>query len=361
MSPIHTDGANNDTGVTFETEDEAADAFLNLFADEADDDASKKKPSDKGEESNDAEKDDDTNSADDEQPTDDDAEGQEDDESPSDDEESDEDGAEDDTDEKKYAESDDIYVKVKVGDEEHEVPVKDLKRLFGQEQALTRKSMEVANKTKEVEASQAKNVAALNVLVERAKEAANPYRNINWAALMKDPNVSPEEVGALQQAARTAFENEAFLTQNLDGFMQEIQNQQRATQAQAAQACIKSLTTEDSPTYIKGWDQNLYNDLRSFAVEMGVHKEVVNQLTDAPTFKLLHMAMQHHKGAKKVVTTKVNKSPKKIVKSSAAKPAHSTSSAKQIDRKQKVAKLKKTGSMDDAVAAFETMFAGGDE
>jgi hypothetical protein len=365
MPPIQQDGANTNTSVTFETEDDATNAFLNLFADKTDDDASKKKPSDKGEESNAAEKEDDANSADadDEQPTDDETEGDnEDDESPSEDAEGDDEEGEDDDktkDEKKYADSDDIYVKVKVGDEEHEVPVKDLKRLFGQEAALTRKSQEVATKTKEVEAAQAKNIAALDVLVKRAQEAANPYRNINWAALMKDPNVSAEEANALQQAARVAFENETFLTSQLDAFMGEVQKQQQAVHAKAAQDCLKALTTEDSPTYIKGWDQNLYNDLRAFAVEMGMHKDAVNNLTEAPAFKLLHMAMQFHRGSKKVVTTKVNKAPKKIVKSSTAQGNVNRSvTSKQIDRKQKVAQLKKTGSMDDAVAAFETMFSG---
>src|SRR5574337_877989 len=43
---------------------------------------------------------------------------------------------------------DDVIVKIKVGDKEHEVPVKDLKRLYGQEASLTRKSQEVAAQRK---------------------------------------------------------------------------------------------------------------------------------------------------------------------------------------------------------------------
>jgi hypothetical protein len=163
---------------------------------------------------------------------------------------------------KKYADDEGTYVKVKVGEEEHEVAVKDLKRLFGQEASLTKKSQEVAERTKVAEHAQAKSLAALDVMVKRAQEAANPYRNVNWAALMKDPTVSAEDVGALQEAARAAFENETFLTSQLDGFMQEVQSQQQATQAEAAKACIKALTDETSPTYIKGWDQKLYNDMR---------------------------------------------------------------------------------------------------
>src|SRR5262249_30177638 len=140
-------------------------------------------------------------------------------ETPSEGDESDEGETEETKAEKKYADDEGTYVKVKVGEEEHEVAVKDLKRLFGQEASLTKKSQQVAEQTKAAELSQAKSLAALDVMVKRAQEAANPYRNIQWAALMKDPNIAGEDVQALQEAAKAAFENETFLTGQLDGFM----------------------------------------------------------------------------------------------------------------------------------------------
>jgi hypothetical protein len=261
--------------------------------------------------------------------------------------------------EKKYADDEGTYVKVKVGEEEHEVAVKDLKRLFGQEASLTKKSQEVAERSKAAEQAQAKSLAALDVMVKRAQEAANPYRNVNWAALMKDPAVSAEDVGALQEAAKAAFENETFLTAQLDGFMQEIQAQQTTARAEAAQACIKALTDETSPTYIKGWDQKLYSDMRTFAVSMGANQQMVDGLTDPSAFKLIHMAMQFHKGTQKVVTQKVNKAPKKIVKSSTVSTPPSQDTNRAVGRAQAVAKLKKSGgSMDAAQDAFMTLFGG---
>jgi hypothetical protein len=360
LPTIPTDVANE--RYALETEEDAANAFLNLFEKE-NEDAPTKKPSEKGKESNAPAKEDDAKAEDAEEETaTEETEGEtEDAEKPSEDAEETEGETEETTedDEKKYAESDDIFVKVKVGDEEHEVPVKDLKRLFGQEAALTRKSQEVAAKTKEVEASQAKNIAALDVLVKRAQEAANPYRQINWAGLMKDPAVSPQEVSALQEAARAAFENETFLTTQLDNFMGEVTKQQQATHVQAARDCVKALTTEDSPTYIKGWNESMYNDIRSFAVEQGLNQQMVNQLTDPAAFKMMHMALQFHRGAQKVVTTKVNKAPKKIVKSNTVTGTSNRQTARQVDRNQAVAKLRKSGGrMDDAVSAFETMFKG---
>jgi hypothetical protein len=198
-------------------------------------------------------------------------------------------------------------------------------------------------------------------MVKRAQETANPYRNVNWAALMKDPSISAEDVGALQDAARAAFENETFLTGQLDGFMQEIQQQQHAANQQAAQACIQALRDEKSPTYIKGWDQKLYNDMRAFAVSQGANQQMVDGLTDPSAFKLIHMAMQFHKGTQKVVTQKVNKAPKKIVKASTSSSSPTQDTNRAVGRQQAVAKLKKSGGGMDATQDAFLSLIGGDK
>ena len=339
-----------DTDATFDNKDETANAFLKLWDAEEPSDEERKEGETEAEEAEDTE----ANTAADE------TEGEtKDAEEPSEDTEETEGEADKTNAEKKYADDEGTYVKVKVGDEEHEVAVKDLKRLFGQEASLTKKSQEVAERTKAAEFAQAKSLAALDVMVKRAQETANPYRNVNWAALMKDPSISAEDVGALQEAARAAFENEAFLTTQLDGFMQEVQAQQQAAQAEAAKACIKALTDEKSPTYIKGWDQKLYDDMRSFAVSMGASQQMVNNLVDPSAFKLIHMAMQFHKGTQNVVTQKVNKAPKKIVKSSTTSAPPSRETNKAVNRQSAVAKQKKAGgSMAATEDAFLALLGG---
>jgi hypothetical protein len=341
-----------DLDATFETEDDTANAFLKLLdAETPSESDEKRKPASEETPEEDEE---------DEAPNDDEAEGETEDaeEEPSEDDEGNEDETEEKPAQKKYADDDDTYVKVKVNDEEHEVPVKDLKRLWGQEASLTKKSQEVAAQSKKADEAQARSVAALDVLVKRAAEAANPYRQINWAGLMKDPNVSADEVAALQEAAKAAFDNETFLTGQLDNFMQAVVAQQRDAAAKQAADCIKALTDDKSPTYIKGWNQTLYNDIRQFAVTQGVSKDLVNALNDPGAFKILHMAMQFNAGSKKVVTTKpVNKSPKKIVKSSTASTTPTKGTTKAVARKEALAKQKRAGgNMESTANAFAALF-----
>jgi len=353
-----------DTHVHLETEDDIASAFENFWKEQdaidngqtpssQSDEGKKKKPEAEEVEGDDEEASDDEAKDDDEDgesPSEDD-EGNDDEQQTEDDEGKDDD---DKGDKKKFTDDDEVYTKIKVGDEEHEVAVKDLKRLYGQEAALTKKSMEVAEKAKVADANNAKAIAALDIMVKRAQEASNPYRDINWAQLMKDPSVSAEDVAALQAAAKVAFDNEAFLSGQLDAFMSHVKETQAAAHREAAAAAIKSLTTEDSPNFIKGWNDKLYGEIRSFAVSQGIDKNAINALTDPAAFKIMHMAMQFHKGSQKVVVTKkVNKSPKKIVKSSTSNAGADSKTTKTVTRRDAIAKQKRAGGdMDATTDAF---------
>lgn len=265
----------------------------------------------------------------------------------------DEDAKEDDGDDKSTIEvKDDHKFKITVDGQEIEKSLGELKRLAGQEASLTRKSQEVAETRKSVEADQAKNIAAYDIMLKRSTERANSYRELPWTQLMKDPNVPADQLAALQAEAQKAFEDEAFLKNELDGFMKKVGEDQLVARQTAARECLKAINTPESKHHIKGWNEALYNEIRTFAAdEIGLDKELVNNLTDPGAIKVLHMAMQFARGAKKVVTTKVNKTPTKIVKNSASAPA-ARASSKTVTVKSAVNKAVKSGTREDAVNAF---------
>lgn len=326
--------------------DAAADAFLAQFPEEVgDDDAVKKKqPSEKTVETKDkTAKSEEKPEAEDEPETSD--------ESP---EETETEEADDETDEKpatkKYVDDDETYVKVKVGDQELEVPVKDLKRLHGQEAALTRKSQELAETRKQVDAAAQRHAAGLDALLKRAEAKANDFRKINFLALTKDPNINADQLAILQDEARKAFEEETFLKNELGTFVQEAHKAQMAQTAETAKLTVKTLSDPTSPFHIEGFNKDTYNNLLTFAVAEGLDKDVAHSLVDAPVFKLLHMAMSYKEGLKKVaVTKKVDKTPKKIVKTSSAPASQSLRSSKE---KETMAKLRSTGTQEAATDAF---------
>lgn len=351
-----------DTGVAdtehFEelSPDAAVDAFAQLFTS----DASKKKPSDEeGEETPESTSEDDAEEQD--------ATDQTEDETDPEADSSDEDGEEAETDDaasKKYSDDDETFVKIKVGEDEHEVPVKDLKRLFGQEAALTKKSQEVAELRRAVEADHEANAVRLQSLLGRATKRADAYRAIPWLQLTKDPNVPADQLQALQAEAQAALEEESFLTQESTKLLQHVQQQRQTDLVQQAKETVKVLGDQTSPMHIEGWNQQLYGDMLKFAVDQGVPAQVANAIADAPTLKVLHMAMMFAKGQQQVTKvaakTKQDKAPKRIVKTSNS-PAPVNSSKSQANQKKAMQRLAKSGSEDDAIDAFAAMFSPRDD
>lgn len=249
----------------------------------------------------------------------------------------------------------DGVVKIKIDGQEVTATVKDLKRLYGQEASLTRKSQEAAETKKRAEEVAVKHVTGLEKLLERAKEQAAPYANINFLALTKDPNVSPEELTALSDAANRAFDNVRYLEQELDGVVRKASEERQQQMMVAAREAIKTLT--DPKTGIPGWNEQMYNDIRKFAVSTGMNEQIVNEMVDPVAFKILHMAMQYQKGKTAITKTKkIDKTPKRIIKGT---PDEVVKKAKGDPRKEVFKRLKSTGSVDDAADAF--MAQWGDE
>jgi hypothetical protein len=146
--------------------------------------------------------------------------------------------------------------------------------------------------------------------------------------------------------------------------MSSISEKQKADTVAQAKVCISTLTTPgtaDKPNalHIEGWNDKVYDDLRSFARELGASANDVNAMVDPVAFKILHMAMQFKRGSSKVLTVKTKKTGTKIIKTSSS-ASGSKAPASTTDRKTAVAKLARSGSEEDAEAAFLSSMADKD-
>lgn len=275
------------------------------------------------------------------------------------DEESSEEGEEDAGEKRKFADEADAYVKIKVDGKEHEVAVKDLTRLWGQEAALTQKSQTVADERKKVEAELAKNTAVTNKLLESAKKRFEPYSKIDF--LLAAQKLSPEEYTALRNEAMAAYQDVQFLESQTDELMKEINTTQQTALRERARESLKELSSEDPVKGIPGWSEKTYDELRTYATnKLGVPADIMNNLVDAWGIRIIHKAMLYDKGTtNKVVTTKVNKTPKKVVKTSTTPEA--SKGTKGSDAQKAMQRLRQSGSEEDAEAAFLARWADADE
>lgn len=235
---------------------------------------------------------------------------------------------------------DDAEVEVKVDNEVKKVSVKELKRLWGQEAALTRKSQEVAAKRKEVEFTEQKLAASLEKLYQKAAQRWEPYSKIDM--LVASKQLDAEQFAALRQEAQAAYEEFRFVSEEADQFVKQAEAARQEQLKVAAQEAVKVLKEA-----IPNWNSQLYDSIREYAIGMGMTPDVVNNLVDPVALQLIHKARLFDE-SKKVVTKKKVVAPKKVVKST---NSSSVKDYKPDNRAQLVAKAR-GGDADDVADLF---------
>jgi len=235
---------------------------------------------------------------------------------------------------------DDMITKVKVGEDELEVSVKDLKRLHGQEKSLTIKSQEVATQRKALEDKSLQYEASLQKLMEKAQERYKPYAEVDMLVAAK--TMSDDDFMQLRRESQMAKEDLDFFTQEASQYATQIKNDYQKRLQEEASKSIKVLKER-----VPDWSQNLYNDVRSYAINQGLQAEVVDTIVEPTAIEMMIKAMKYDQGKKVATQKRVVRKQKRVLKSGTSNPT--TSKKRQGDAMDK---LFKSGSTDDATNAF---------
>lgn len=263
------------------------------------------------------------------------------------DEETDESDEENETDEEAEL-SDETEVEILVDGEVRLASIKDLKRLYGQEQSLTRKSQEVAQQRKEANDTISKSNAIFEKLIADAQERYKPYQDVDM--LLASKNMAAEDFALLRKEAQEAEQNLKFLTEEADSFFSEIQAQQQKQLQEAAKQCIEVLQEQ-----IPEWSNQLYNDIRSYAITQGLPEDQVNSYVDPVVLTVLHKARLYDQG-KKVATVKKKQTAQKKVLRSQKAPQSDASKRKSAANKQREA-LRSSRDVDDVASVILSRWA----
>ena len=246
--------------------------------------------------------------------------------------------------------SEDALVEIQVDGETKQASLKDLKRLYGQEASLTRKSQETAAKRKEAEEALQKTHLSYQKLLERAEARMKPYAEVDM--LVASRQMSTEDFAALRREAAEAEKDLKFLKEEADAFYKDAQAQQQKQVQEAAQNCVKVLSEQ-----LPDWGDELYNNIRSYAVSQGLPQEQVDQYVDPTVIMILNKARLYDqtkataetkKAKAKVIKTKQTKS--RVLKAKKAPPT-----SRDVDRqRQRKARdrLKTSTDLDDVTEAL---------
>ena len=325
--------------------DDAADAILSRWEDaetlsdegeEATDDPQQEDEDETPEDTSDDDQDDETEQTD-----------EEDDEDPDDEE-----PETDEADEVELSIDDDTQVEIIVDGETQRVSIAALKRLHGQEASLTRKSQDLAAQRKEADAAFQKANISYQTLLERAEARAKPYNEVDM--LVASRQMDADDFAKLRSESKDAEADLKFLREEADAFYRGAQDQQKVLHQQAASECVKVLQAQ-----MPDWSNDVYNDIRSYAVSQGLPSEQVDQYVDPQVIMLLNKARLYDqtkataetkKQKAKVIRAKNSSTGKKILRSTKS-PAREDSKARRVKKAHEVLRSK-TGDADDIAEAL---------
>jgi len=234
--------------------------------------------------------------------------------------------------------NDDFEIEILVDGKTETAPLKTLKRLYGQEASLTRKSQEVAAKRKEAEDNIGRSQVIFDKLINQAQERYKPYEDIDMMVASK--SMTTEDFAQLRKEAQQAKQDLDFLQEEADAYFGELQKQQTEQLQKAAKDCIETLQTE-----MPDWSNDLYNDIRMYAVGQGLPEEQVNQYVDPIVIQILNKARLYDQG-KQVATVKKKQAVQKKVLRSKKAPQNEASKRKIANAKQRE-KLRNSRDIDD--------------
>jgi alkylated DNA nucleotide flippase Atl1 len=256
------------------------------------------------------------------------------------DEEADEETEEDDEATEVEVLADEQVVEITVDGNVVQASVNDLKRLYGQEASLTRKSQETAKLRKEAETSIQKTGVVMQRLMQQAVERAKPYQELDM--MLASKQLSDADFAQLRKEAKDAEDNLKFVKEEADGYFRDLQQQQQAQLREQATEAVKTLQET-----IPDWSNNLYNDIRAYAVSQGLQQEMVDTIVDPAVVGLLNKARMFD-AAQKVATKKRKAPAKRVLKS---KKAPQTAAAARNEKQQKLAaKAAASNDADDVTA-----------
>jgi len=244
--------------------------------------------------------------------------------------------------------------KVRVGKEEVEVPLDELLKGYSRTADYTRKTQEIADQRKAVEAERAK--------IEEASKLRDTYaQRLGIIEQMLKQQDSGEDLASLKETDPIGYavkvaeqaEREKQLSA-VRAEQQRIAQQQQSEQqerlksylAQEAQKLAEAIPEMNDPA--RG--QAIRTDIRNFAQKLGYSEQELSQVYDSRAVTALYKAMQYDKlmSGKGDATKKVQQAPKML------KPGTSTPEARQSQEvKQLRGRLKKSGKAKDAASLFE--------
>jgi len=246
--------------------------------------------------------------------------------------------------------------KVKVGKEELEVPLDELLKGYSRTADYTRKTQEIAETRKVVEAERQK--------IEEASRLRDTYaQRLSVIEQMLSQGEKAEDLAALKETDPIGYavkvaeqtEREKQLAA-VRAEQQRIAQQQQSEQQERLQAHLQAESVKlqeaipEIADPVKG--QAIKTDIRNYAKKLGFTDQELAQVYDSRAVTAIYKAMQYDKltAGKSEAVKKVTQAPRMM------RPGTSTPEARESQEGKKLREqLKRSGNKNDAARIFERL------
>ena len=219
--------------------------------------------------------------------------------------------------------------------------VEEIKLGYLRQGDYTKKTQAVAEQRKAAEEQSKSYESTLSALLTASGADLSRFDNVNWEqAAVENPDQYKQAKAMYEQTQQTYN----FIKSQANDHQKRVQDQQQTLVKEKA---AESLTVLKST--IPNWNNDVYYSIGEYAKSaLGVSSEEFNGITDHRSITAMYKAMQFDQ-AKSETQKKVKASPKKTLSGQKSEP-------KDLGKKETYRKsrerLKKSGSMDDAVQAL---------
>lgn len=226
-----------------------------------------------------------------------------------------------------------------------QVPLEELKLGYLRQADYTKKTQAIAEQRKSFEENEKVYTSSLQALLTAAGADLGRFENVNWEqAAVENPD-QYKQAKALYEQTRQTYD---FIRSQADEHRKRVEEQTKEIIKQRASESISILKST-----IPEWSNDLYYKIGEYAKDsLGVTADEFRNISDHRSITAMWKAMQFDQ-ARQVSSKKA----KKAIKASPTKTLSGSATVSKKAQNQETyrktrERLKKSGSMDDAVAAL---------
>ena len=266
--------------------------------------------------------------------------------------------------EERAVEGEEFVYAVNINGEEHQVPLDELLKGYSRQSDYTRKTQELSDQRKEIEANHTQWNAEIQQIQMERQQYGNAQQNVIENSMGNLDQFATVDWDALKNSNPLEYITKRDEFREAQDKVRQVQYQQQQAQQtyqQESQRNHQRVLQEEHGKLIEAlpeWQesqsrQKLSSEIKDYALSQGYTSEEIGSLIDHRSLMTLYKAMKFDNASSPNVVNKKVKNKPKVIR--AGSPRTKSEAGKQ-KHTAKMKRLRSSGHVDDAASILEDLF-----